>query len=548
MPALLTSQGSLIYNGFTFPGETHVNVQSKPARDDAGRATLCQEITISAKTVIANTSGTDGEVLNVRQLLGEQGKALIFSGWGHGNDLAVNVSTAGLRDVRWGPKPEVVSWVPIGGAQACDVEWVCVTSVPICDMPGTVRSSGLMALNYSVSFSLDSRGYTTRTTAGYIEVAQTRVGKKTPDTADAYRSAVTPPLPDNFKRQWSWNLSADKSRLDFSIVDSEIPSPNAWPPGVVDIRGTHRTSWQRNAMMKVRHRISLDIEMAANYPMLAAYQFMLAVVTARVGAAKALTKQVFIEEVSSEEDLFGRKASFSVSWRIIGSLIDILTASGFWTPLGTNWPQWQASMAASFAQRGHAGLFHSASTDSIVDLCGPTGSIPWGGKTGTLVPFFPGNQQGLTNKKPTPDQSWLQYRNAIEIQRIRPVSQLSPIQEPDTELKAWNPNDAGGMVYPQKGGHDHVIQTGGRSRYKAVMKGHAERAGYEIPRPSLLKVGSQNVTETGGRFLQDCAGMQLGVPVYRAAWNLEYALPNSPEKTPPPNNMNDGVTTLTPQL
>lgn len=537
MPQLLPANGVLRYNGYTFDGAVHVNVSSKMVQDEASRTVLYHEITISVQAVVANTSGTDGDLHALRRQLGEQGKALIFTSHGFGNDLVVN--SGGVRDVRWGPKPQVISWTPIGAGNACEVEWQVTTCVPLCEMSPYPRFTGVMSINYSVSYALDEKGYTTRTISGHLLIAQTRNGRNVPDSADRYRHLIAPRQPLGYHRTYHWDTSADKSRLDFTITDTQKQTHNAYPPGVVEIRGSHRVSYSRRSGF-LKNRINLDIEMAADRSILEAYQIMLNIVGRRRAAATTNGKVVFIEDVSVDEDLFSRRAGFSIGYRLTGSVKDILTGTGLWTPLNYNWTQWALSMAPTFNDRGHSGLSHQPASDAIIDLCGSANTIPWDLQNNTLTARPRPAGRGLRNVKPDPAQSWLQYQSSVEVQRQRPVSRQSSLQPRDLEALPWNPNDDAGANYPLRGGDDDVIQEGGRSRYSAVFRGYAYRVGYEIPRPAVVSIGQQPATEIDGRFEQRQVGESLGVPVYAAAWEIRYALPNSPERTAPPVNVHDG--------
>lgn len=534
MSAILPPTGVLSYNGYVFDGAIQVTAATKLVRDDAERTVLYHEITITVKAIVHNAFTTNDDILDLRRKLGEQGKSLIWTGQGHGNDLIVNVA-GGVGDVKWGPKPEVISWTPIGGAQACEIEWRVTTCVSVCDQAGSPRFRGIMAFNYSVSYDV-SLGYTTRTVSGYLEIAQTREGRSVPDTADNYRHLIAPVVPLKFRREsTTWSLSADKSRLDFTIRDAEVRSPNAFPNGVVDASGSHRVSWSRRETAVQHNRITLELEMAADRPMAEAYAYMLLLVDLRRGDK---TKSILLS-VDVEEDLFSRRASFSVGWRRYGTVGDILVDSSLWTPIGTLWHEWLESMGLVFQNRGYAQLFHQPGSDAIVDLCGAQGAIPWDAQPIPLGQPQQGHGQGLVNQQPAPAQSWLHYENHIEIRRRRPTALQSPIQSPDTDTQEWNPNDAQGTNYPAPAGSDAIIQVGGRSAYFAVMRGRAVRAGFEIPRPVLLAVGGQPATEIGGRFSQVRKGKHLGVEVYSAVWEIEYALPNSPGRLPPMVNFTD---------
>lgn len=538
---ILAALGTLEYNGYAFDGTSKISVSVEFVPDDSGRTVVYHRHTIRVLAVVQGDSGTTAEMLNIRQRLGEQGRELRFTGRGFGDDLIVNAGAGGLRDVKWGPCPKVIRWEPIAHFRAGEIEWEIVTCVPICDT-GVQRWVGLMGLNYDVSFSIDERGYTTRTINGYIEIAQTRLGRTVPDSADQYLNyyATTPPL--GFKRSQSRHLSSDKSRLDFTVTDTEIGSPNAFPPGVVDIQCRHRAGRRRGSGM-VRNTITCEIEMAADWPTAHAMVIFSAIANQRIAIAQASAGIatstsggqtnakgiVLIDEFQIEEDLFARRSTFSVSYHVPISLQQFFfDAVGLWQPLPTNWTQWQASVAVAQSARGYAGLQHRGTDDQIKDLCYTPGQVSYAPGQSNLIagarPLLP----AVKNLRPDANNSWLKYTNRIQTFRDRAVVRQRILQAKDDDQLPFEVNGTTGMVYPASGGTDDVIQEGARGSYYVTMIGRAARAGWEIPRPKYATVGTIAATEIGGEFEQAITGNWFGVPIYQAVWNLRYALPNSP--------------------
>jgi len=141
--------------------------------DDANRTVVYHRYTVNVKGVIADPSGTETEMTaGVRALLTKQGQTLVV--WNKGCDLYVNSSSpyGFINDVCFGPKPRIISWTPIGASRAAEIEWECEACIAYCLAPKYY--SGVMAFNYTVTYSLDYRGLTTRNIAGYFEIAMTR--------------------------------------------------------------------------------------------------------------------------------------------------------------------------------------------------------------------------------------------------------------------------------------------------------------------------------------------------------------------------------------
>lgn len=536
---ILAALGTLEYNGYAFDGTSKISVSVEFVPDDSGRTVVYHRHTIRVLAVVQGDSGTTAEMLNIRQRLGEQGRELRFTGRGFGDDLIVNAGAGGLRDVKWGPCPKVIRWEPIAHFRAGEIEWEIVTCVPICDT-GIQRWVGLMGLNYDVSFSIDERGYTTRTINGYIEIAQTRLGRLVPDTADAYLAAYTTPIPSGFRRSQTRHLSSDKSRLDFSITDTQIPSPNAFPPGVVDIQCRHRTGWRKGSGL-VRNVISAEIEVAPNMPNAFALIVFVNIANQRLNVARAAVGQaisvmggqtnatgiVLMDEFQIDEDVFGRRSSFSLGYQVPSSLAQFMFDCGLWQVLPTNWIDWHNSIALGQSQRGWAGMLHSANTDSIQDLCAPIQQLSQNNYQNQGTTNRP-SLLPIRNVRPDPKNSWLKYTNRIQTYRDRAVVRQRILQAKDDDQLPFEVNGTTGMVYPASGGIDDVIQEGARGSYYVTMIGRAARAGWEIPRPKYATVGTIAATEIGGEFEQAITGNWFGVPIYQAVWNLRYALPNSP--------------------
>lgn len=538
---LITAVGELSYNGYTFDGATHVTISTEFVTDDADRTVIYHKITLMAKTVVANDNTTDNTIESIRARLGESGKPLTFIQQGFGDDLVINpVGGGGLRDIKWGPKPQVLEWEPIGSCRACEVVWKCVTCIPMC-ADRTARNIGVLALNYSVDYTIDQRGYTTRTISGYLEIAQTRNGANLQDNCDAYRERITPTVPIGFKRQQNWTSSLDKSRLDFTIVDTEIPTPNAFPPSVVDISGRHRVRWQRGRDGGfLRNTINLDVEMAADAPPALAYAIFVTLARLRINQAIANTQGVLIDELGVDENLFGRDSSFIVGYRITSPLDELLGDSGLWQPLGGGWAAWHASMATAHDQRGFAGLRLLNANDAIIDACTNQQSLSWNpqqAELGAVAP--PPGVATLKNTLPDPKYSWLRYRTYVFTGRHRPVARQAVLQTKDSDVSSYNQNDTNGPNYGAKSGIDDILQQGGRSRYTHTLIGSAMRVGYPIPRPVLTQVGSSLAVEVDGQFVQTLQANALGVPIYSANWSITYDLENSPSLVKPTANVKE---------
>lgn len=565
--AHLATVGTLYYNGYTFDGSSEVSVRVEFVTDDAERTVLYHRHIIRAKTYIHSDTGTDTTLEAIRAALSHQGKEFRFVNKGFGDDLIVNrPGVGGLRDVKWGPKPRVISWEPVGSSQACEVVWECEICVPKCGPTASGRSTGLMAMNYWVSINVDNRGLSTRTITGYLEIAQTRVGYNIPDTADNYKELIAPPTIDGFQRNSDWQLSPDKSRVEFSITDAQIASRNPYPSLVTSIDGEHRCSWSRGGRYKtqIRNTISMQIETLLGAPRALGWIIFSNIVNQRVATAKRNQKPVFLDEVTVSEDLFGLKSSFACSYRvlmdpgealnqgpqgqppIINSHLFDFAQCGMWQPVtGTSWSQWRVSLAKAFSNRGLAELRIPSQLDVVVDLC----------NIGTTVPFLantfrtPQEPRSITstfrNERPDQRRSYLKHRVVFVISNGRPTVRQSIMQRPESDTGTVDPFSTEPLRFPPRqgssqsgtGGSPDVIQQAGPGRYSLTMVGEAVRAGYQIPRPRVTNVGGQVPVETDAQYVCEQLGTCFGVPIWSAAWSVEYLLASTPTQVNPPVKM-----------
>ena len=538
----LPATGELRYNDFLFDGASHITVEVEYLYDEADRTVTGQQHTITVEAVIANdgTAGDlDVDMENIRRRLGQAGRALYFRQKGFGNDLIVNVGT--VRDIKNGPKPRILLWLPIGDDKACQITWQVVTVVPICEGGGR-RFEGVSALNYSVSYDINKLGDTTRTLAGYIAVAQ--VGGA---TADRARDAFAPLPIEGFEREQSWVGNFDKSRVDFTIVDRQIPSPNPYPARMTAVSGRHRVSWGRGRNgAKFFNNISMALSPEAGLSGSEAWLIFLTVVTNRINWAKRRNQKVFIDSLDVEEDLFGRPQSFQIRYRVLGCIRDFVGDMGLWQPIGTDWRVWVQSLTGSvFNNRGSAGLVDIGADDAVVSLCGPNPVV----SPNNLIrpPRLSSYKTArIVNEKPSAEQSWLQYDSHICTYRRRPVTRQSILQVSDLDEGGWELDSGRPPSNPANYGSgseniDDVIQTGGSSRYGTIISGRAMRAGHKIPRPTLVTAGGREATERSGFFMQRVVGNFFGLAVYQALWWIDYYLGGAPGAVQPPDDHKEWV-------
>ena len=282
------------YNGYPFNDKSHINIDTEVVYDEAGRVAIKKSLTITVKSIITPTrdsngpfSGTqsDEACLNndftldeIREKLCEIGGVLDVSGIGFGklrvNDYNAADPDFAVVDMAHGPKPRVIRWTPIAGAGAAEIVWTIVTVVPPCE-----REDDLKSMNFNIGFSVNEKGYTTRRVSGFLEVVNSDVSPGFRRSADDFRDRIVVAKITNSLRTQNFDLSADRSRLDFSIVDTEIESPNSYPPEVVSISAplTMRIPKPYDGEVVNSNRLSVNIELTATAGRVRAWEIFTAI-------------------------------------------------------------------------------------------------------------------------------------------------------------------------------------------------------------------------------------------------------------------------------
>jgi hypothetical protein len=526
--------GTLAYNGFTFDGARKIKVASEFVMDEASRAVTHVKYTITVDAIVAPGVQTDATLESIRMLLSKPGRPLAFVNEGFGTNLRVNAAGGGgIRDVKWGPKPKILSWESVGDAFACHVIWQVETCIPECT---NAKYNGVSAINFEVLYDIDENGDTTRTITGYLEIALTWNGtsRTLKDNADFYRNQIQPDPPRGFIRKQTWHVSKDKSRLEFTIIDREIPSPNAYPEHVTQIDGKALASCTfKQGFRKFTNSIDMRITPRKGMPGAYAFVYFYVELQRRVKISKAAGVEGLITEMSFEEDIFGRGCTFSARYWIMSTVENLLDASGLWSPLPNDWGRWKQTLAGdTFDQRGHAGLSQQLASDAVIDLCGFASTLTADNQRQDKNP--PKFNSPFKNQQPSQDKSWLKYENSISVIQHNKTVRQSKLQT--------SPSESSSADYYPKGQAPDVVQVRGAPSYTYVMTGQATRAGYPIPRPSLVSIGGVPVRASGdGYFESKAVANVFGVIVYAAQWELSYVVPAPAGSLPRPDQIQDGI-------
>lgn len=457
----LPTIGEVSYNGFVFPVETEtLSARITPVPDATGRAV---KYTTFSFTILTRITGlNDTQMVLLRRKLTTYGAPFRYSAKGLGSFI-INVGTA--KDVAWGPKPQELNFKPLGGT-AYELVWRVDVALPDC---ADAQFDGQpMERSYSVQFATDYAGYTTRTITGHIQVPAYRLadGVRVTDSVDKYWPDIIPPVPYGpWKRTFGpRTISPDRTRLDFSIIDTE-QGENAMPPWVVAASGNHSLSTTNKGFGYWLNTINAEYELAkdAPEPLWPVKYFLTVLVKQRLDAAspnrgnepprppnpapggaiagpplappvqpppqlanvgnddQKISAPIPVSFSMTEPEIYGhRKYALSISWTYACSLKDIFVYNGLWRPVDNDWRTWAATMASSvFHPRGSARMEFVAEDDRIVSLCktqDDSGNMLTANQPIPRPSLLPKDIIASVFPAPSKDQSWLYYEQEIFIE------------------------------------------------------------------------------------------------------------------------------------
>lgn len=509
---------TVIYNGITFGPLIKSEITGEAVYDDAGRAVkfVRHKLTIHGWIYAPNVDDQETQLDNIFNKLSEPSKRLVVRelGFDHVVDTAVITP-----DIDWGPKPKVFHWRTFG--QICaEVVWQVEFAISRCnyDDPAAFRFS---QFNYGTTYSIDSQGLTTRTIYGAYEVP----GHIPTLTADYLWPKVVAAVPVGFRRSnIQRNLSMNKTRMEFSFTDTELPG-EAFPSGIVDADGTYR--FQNSSPVQTSQwfaSLDMTLTVAPGRPASLAGQQFLIILASKLqllrNASKEKNAGLVFRNFAVSHKLWTRTTSFSVQFMLTGCLHDLLGKTGVWSPMGTTYSTWATSMAVPWRNRGAAGLAVDYHDDSIVDVCVryPTANI---GRDQRIspAPMVTGTfSTQLLCPEVTSENSWLAYSN-----KVRALYEHQAVMH--RFAQAYDPTSQSSSKY-----EDHVLQYQGAPDRLVLMQGQAFRLSFKPQPPKLLKVGGMEVDVLNANIeIPDAPAMTVGdCPVYYGRWAILYRVKGEP--------------------
>jgi len=551
LSAGLPTIGRIVYNGYEFPSAQRHRLRCTPLFSDSGMSHKCNVWTLSVAffltyddedglaTRLQDFSGAGNAGL--RDKLTAPGRQLIIEDCGYG-DINISPNTDGTRDVLWGPKIVDFQINRIGN-QAAEVIWTCQFAIADClnVTDGTAISKleqNLLAAEANVEFVIDDDGLTSRVISGYIEVPQMRSDTNRPvRDVEAIFSTIVWETPVGFRRSPSdRRVSANRARIDYRIVDTEMPGDDAPPDGTTQAEVTMSLEnrqpsnfhlWQWTIEGRIKSRRGFD----RSHPYNAAFQILAGYVSRMRAHVLSVGQSLIPEFVRLRRMLHGREINFQFSFQVAMPIEQIITASGMFEPVpGADWNTWKASLQQIWQPRGFAQLRVEPLQEAIVNICegGAPSVLSTDNRPSSSpspVPIF--DCQGITQQN-----SWIDYDNRLYGQCYSPGTEHAGSEEQTLDINDSTQADFQGAGATLLGKFDNAqtvdYQFHGPPLMRVLMVGRAKRVQFKPTVPAISTIDGQPVVEIDRRVENRKAGAYAGCTVWATEWRILYQVIQNP--------------------
>ncbi len=543
----ITTVGQLHYGGVTFDALHMTKLNGTPEYDESGRVVKWIKWVLEVEGWIGGIIDSGTEMEDKRIKLTTPAQTLVHDGKGFGS-LFVNRVGPPL-DVNWGPKPEMLSWRPLGSKQGCAFTWRISFCIPECSK------------SRYTDIEVDIDGYTTRGIAGHVLIAQTRKAftDRVQTTADSVYEKVFPSSLRGFQRTTrTRKISKDRNRLDFHFIDKELPVPLPEKMTTIQIEQSLSSRLARPYGFTLWDlRFSGSANCPAGQSKQDSFNAMFGVVQSKLRKFKNNKGNLLSVDSSNgvqimpiscnfSDQLLGTAIRFDITYQLVGciGIRKAIEASNMYLPDdGLDYDKWAKSNENGPAHpRGYARMEVPGTDEVLIDLCTPpTTTTSLKGSLLTKPNVLKGSlsASSTTNGDVPPESSWLFYENALEIQAKDRVAVHKKLPAEDTQkyatlsasldpLKQASVQDTTSNVLGgPKPKEEDVIQELGPPSYRIIMKGKAQRLGHPIPIPELVSINGVKVTRKS-RFVGNSVYVSVAgaTPINIASWFVEYVLPS----------------------
>lgn len=613
--------GYVQYNGVKLTGPfLQVDLTTEPVPDDAGRTTAYTIFRLHVRTILTNDvtpesgilifgknqsagldaamnldriggGGTGGDLDYERVLRAafeRQGAELHVDAFGFyfniGADGSGPSASRITTDCKFGPLPGPMKLTPVGNYLAHQLDWTIEWHAKECLVSttgGTANSEFLLtsptirSAGYSLAYDLDEKGLTTRTVAGHIEIFLNRTipsSNQIPTIVDAVRDQINVVLPHGFQRvRRAYRISEDKTRLEYMIVDKELPGDFAYPPGILDLNMRHRVATAKGQFatsIQLLNSLSGSLTAAKTHSIAVAFDRVMAIARSRIDAARrqvGKTGFVLITSIDLTRELFGPKTiTFDISYIITDGQAknknwppgNITGRSGIFADAAINgrslrldggaWEDWRDSLPELIDNRGFSVLRPTAGSDKIIDAC--TGQLSSVSFDGQQIPTIEDGRGSLVNRCPTAkDQVYRYYKSQVEVITDPEIVQLQGMatggSDPGIGDTSEPADEAGGQNQagnPRLERNDNAktyeyIRSGGTAYIRLYGCGARFGAWPELPNKILkrlkgkFRLGNTNVTlaaipktqHTYNRHRREFGGCKAYSLCWSSLWRID---------------------------
>lgn len=425
------SGATVTYNGVQFGGADaafkttlpRYGISAEYVPDDSGRVVKFTRYTLTVGTVVYEGREADvaANASAMKLRLSKHGCELKIEGTGSG--------FGAIRDVEGGPKVLYCEWQPIGNL-AWELVFVIKFSVVECASQNHPPLA-FLSFGYEQTWQNDFEGTCQRTISGYAEIPQYRLAtnpKIVAHVADEVRNSILILCPPGFRRTSNvWHESADKSRLDFVVVDEQMTG-DALPPGITLASGSFGFGSSGPGFNKATTTLSMSLRTAPGVPpSRAGIVFLTAALKKQNDMISGNPKgSVIPASLSIMHRKFNdsRITECSMSWHVTKCLNEMMKAARIWEPIGdNNYPLWRTSIENLWHNRGTAGLSSLANEAVIIDLCSNATAAIIGNSPVQFRSYADLNQFQFSCPPIPEDGGWLGHRLRLFVVRLERQTQ-----------------------------------------------------------------------------------------------------------------------------
>jgi hypothetical protein len=507
--------------------------------DDARRSVKYTKfvLTVRAYFYANNAAALGTNLQTVFDKLSQPGRKLKIEGIGLGFNQVAN-------DVIWGVLPIGMPSITCLGPANWEVVFTCEFNVSQCYSIG--NNKAWVAFNYKYAWQNDFEGQTTMALAGHIEIAQVR-DQNNPNlvtkVAEEMRSKFTAVTPQGYRRlDNTWDENAAKTRIDFSIVDQQLPGGPP-PPGIISASGSFNLTAAGKQFHMGHATASMQLRVAPGVdPSLAGAIFLNAVISkqqemineapgGKGGGVVPVSLSITNGRYDDERMTMG-----SCTWEINAPFKDMLAALNIWKPFtASDYPAWRTSIEHLWGNRGNGNLAENPNDDVIISLCNATTSKTIGAPS--LEPkSYPAHRMPSFSCPDVPaDGGWIRYEQRLEIYRKdksvthRKAVKYDPgsIQPPSASTDSVN---VGGASYTQSPPESHVIEYQGYPTNRVLLRYSGLRLKHLPEFPVITSVSGKAVRQISSAIEPVRLAFHLfgGCPVWYGGGWTEYEVLDGP--------------------